>query len=140
SEKAEEEAKKNQNGTGSEISVAPAEDALVTKKGDPAYRELPTINISDVVKQVEAGKKDNTQEEQSSAHVSNMVLQAGESTVREVQNTSTVLQNSAEKSVSSRADRAKTLPQTGEQSSILLSTLGLGLSGIAILRSKRKMK
>ncbi len=36
-----------------------------------------------------------------------MVLQAGESTVREVQNTSTVLQNSAEKSVSSRADRAK---------------------------------
>lgn len=112
----------------------------MTEKGEPAYHELPAIDISEITKQLDSGNKAGKLEEQSSAHESNMVLKAGESTVREEQNISTVLQNSTEKSVYSRVERSKSLPSTGQTNSSILQMVGLGLSSLGLVVKRKKYK
>ncbi|MGC4431647.1 hypothetical protein ABWL48_16240, partial [Streptococcus suis] len=92
------QAEKDKSNQPVESPVLPNEP-LITEKGDPAYHEVPVFDISELTKQLDSGNKAGKLEEQSSANESNMILKSGESTVRKVQNTSTVLQNSAERSV-----------------------------------------
>lgn len=164
-EKAEEEAN-NQNGTGSEIPVVPtqpkqptepigeptkpieeptqpetpSEKTLIAEKGDPAYHEVPAFDISEITKQLGSRNKAGKLEEQSSAHVTNVVLKADKSVEREVQNSSTVLQNSAEKSDYSQVQGEEILPNTGQTNSSILQMVGLGLVGLRLVVKRKKYK
>ncbi|MGU7937270.1 LPXTG cell wall anchor domain-containing protein, partial [Streptococcus suis] len=116
------------------------EEELITYKGEPAYHELPAYDIDALMRELDTEKVSDKYEAQSPKVQTNILSKADKTAVREVQNTNTVLQNSAEKPVYSRVERAKTLPSTGQINSSIFQIVGIGLASLGLVVKRKKYK
>ncbi|HEM3726764.1 TPA: LPXTG cell wall anchor domain-containing protein, partial [Streptococcus suis] len=135
-EKAEQEAKEKQDSEGSEKPVvpiqpskpitaptqpeSPSEEPLVTDKGKSVSYELPAINIDELVSDLKVDSKPaNT--------ILNPTIQAQTKSI-----------GTAKDAHSNQSGKIKTLPETGTADNLLLSVIGMGLSSLGLVISRRE--
>ena len=106
------------------IATLPDGTIIAISNGAPTSDELPKFDINRLNKEFE-DKKTVTIDDKG-----NVIFNGQDYTIQ---------QQASSKPVYSRVERAKTLPETGEQSNVALIALGgiLGAFGIATLRKKR---
>ncbi|NQI33406.1 LPXTG cell wall anchor domain-containing protein, partial [Streptococcus suis] len=153
-EKAEQEAQNNQNGETEtpvkpELPVNPVEEPLVTEKGDPAYHELPAIDIEDFIKELQnAGdlseKPEKPGDSEAPTSMSGLVAPSTQKTdevvtpILEAKPTALTAPKS-DAALEPVANESSTkLPETGENTSPVLSAFGLGMAGLALIAKRKK--
>ncbi|NQP18168.1 LPXTG cell wall anchor domain-containing protein, partial [Streptococcus suis] len=148
-----------------ELPVNPVEEPLVTEKGDPAYHELPAIDIEDFIKELQnAGdlseKPEKPGDSEAPTSMSGLVAPSTQKSdevvtpIPEAKPTaltapksdaavapvtySVANESSTETPIYSRSEKAKRLPETGENTSPVLSAFGLGMAGLALIAKRKK--
>ena len=112
----------------STVKTLPDGTIVAVPKDAPVAEELPTVNVDELKKALDAGKE-VTVDAQGNVVVKEKRETYSAPAVKVVEN---------EKVTYSRVERAKTLPNTGENSSVVMLVLGaiLGTFGLASVRRK----
>ncbi|HEM5992091.1 TPA: LPXTG cell wall anchor domain-containing protein [Streptococcus suis] len=97
-----------------------SDEDLITVKGEPTYHELPTIDIDELVSDFNVDRKPaNT--------ILNPTIQAQSKSV-----------GTAKDAHSNQSGKIATLPETGTADNLLLSVIGMGLSSLGLVISRRE--
>lgn len=97
-----------------------SDEDLITVKGEPTYHELPAIDIDELVRDFNVDRKPaNT--------ILNPTIQTQSKSV-----------GTAKDAHSNQSGKIETLPETGTADNLLLSVIGMGLSSLGLVISRRE--